>query len=193
MVERTLPEGGVVLVDAGNTGAHAVHHVRAPRHGHWLVAMGMAGMGYTFGAAIGAAFATGKRTLVLAGDGAFFMHGLEIHTAIEHQLPITYVIFNNRAHGMCLLRERLLLGEEGGYNTFRESRIGAGLAAMFPDLSSSDCYTLTDVECALSRAALVPGPSVVCACLPDVDVPPFAAFRSAISARSADVNQEQRP
>ena len=176
-VTPTLPEGSVVLVDAGNTGAHAVHHVHAPRDGRWLIAMGMAGMGYTFGGAIGAAFATGKRTLVVAGDGAFFMHGLEIHTAIEHQLPITYVIVNNQAHGMCLLRERLLLREESGCNVFRKSNIGAGLAAMFPGLASSDCRTLSEVERAVARAALVPGPSVVCACLPDVDVPPFAAFR----------------
>ena len=74
--------------------------------------MGMAGMGYAFGAAIGAACATGRRCVVLAGDGAFFMHGLEIHTAVEHALPITYIMLNNSAHGMCLVRERLLLGEE---------------------------------------------------------------------------------
>jgi acetolactate synthase I/II/III large subunit len=184
-VERTLPQDGVVLVDAGNTGAHAVHYLRAPRKGHWLVAMGMAGMGYTFGAAIGAAFATGTRTVVLAGDGAFFMHGLEIHTAVQHWLPITYVIFNNRAHGMCLLRERLLLGEESGYNVFRESNIGEGLAAMFPGLAASDCRTTADLEHGLAHVMNQPGPSVLCAHLPGVDVPPFAAFRSALAAGRA--------
>ena len=32
-VERTLPDDGVVVVDAGNTGAQAVHHLRLPRGG----------------------------------------------------------------------------------------------------------------------------------------------------------------
>jgi acetolactate synthase-1/2/3 large subunit len=143
----------------------------------------MAGMGYTFGAAIGAALATGRRVLVLAGDGAFFMHGLEVHTAVQHRLPITYVIFNNRAHGMCLMRERLLLGEEGGYNAFLSSHIGGGLAAMFPGLPASDCSTLEELEAALGRARTASGPAVVCAELPAVEVPPFAALQAAFAAR----------
>ncbi len=181
-IERATPEDGVVLIDAGNTGAHAVHYLRSPRHGHWLVAMGMAGMGYTFGAAIGAAFSSGRRTLVLAGDGAFFMHGLEIHTAVQHQLPITYVIFNNKAHGMCLVRERLLLGQESGYNVFRDSQIGKGLAAIFPGLRASDCTSLQELEQALASAG--DGPVVICAELPGIEIPPFVAFKAALAART---------
>jgi acetolactate synthase-1/2/3 large subunit len=184
-VERALPEGGVVLVDAGNTGAQAVHHLRLPRGGRSLIAMGMAGMGYSFGAAVGAALATGRRCTVLAGDGAFFMHGLDIHTAVEHGLPITYVIFNNRAHGMCLVRERLLLREVSGYNSFRSSHIGAGLAAMFPGLPGRDCRTLDEVEGALALAAAGDGPFVITAELAEVEVPPFTAFQQAIASGAA--------
>jgi acetolactate synthase-1/2/3 large subunit len=139
--------------------------------------MGMAGMGYTFGAATGAACATKRRCFVLAGDGAFYMHGMEIHTAVEHSLPITYVIFDNRAHGMCLVRERLLLGENAGYNTFGPARIGAGLAAMFPGLRATDCETVEDVEAALSASLALTGPSVISVVQDDVEVPPFSLFQ----------------
>jgi acetolactate synthase-1/2/3 large subunit len=176
-VARSLPDGSVVLVDAGNTGASSIHEVRAPRDGHWLVAMGMAGMGYTFGAAVGAACATGRRCTVIAGDGAFFMQGLDVHTAVEHELPITYVILNNGAHGMCLVRERLLLADNAGYNAFRRSHIGAGLAAMFPRLSGRDCRSMAELEEALAHAAERRGPSVIAVELPEVEVPPFAAFQ----------------
>jgi acetolactate synthase-1/2/3 large subunit len=182
-VTRALPSGGVVLVDAGNTGAEAVHHLRLPRGGRWLLAMGMAGMGWTFGAAVGAALATGKRCTVLAGDGAFFMHGLDVHTAIEHQLPITYVVFNNRAHGMCLVRERLLLGAESGYNRFGPARIGAGLAAMFPGLAAQDCDSIAALEEALARARASSGPAVIAVDMPEVEVPPFLAFASPAGGR----------
>jgi acetolactate synthase-1/2/3 large subunit len=185
LVERALPDGGVVVIDAGNTGAHAVHHLRLPRGGRSLIAMGMAGMGWSFGAAVGAALASGRRTFVLAGDGAFFMHGLEVHTALEHRLPITYLVFNNRAHGMCVVRERLLLREETGYNRFRASHIGAGLGAMFPGLAARDCRTLDEVGRALAEAASADGPSIVCAELPEVEVPPFAAFRQALAEQAA--------
>ncbi|HWB82314.1 MAG TPA: thiamine pyrophosphate-binding protein [Nannocystaceae bacterium] len=175
-VARTLPSDGVVLVDAGSTGASAAHHLAIPRDARWLLAMGMAGMGWCFGAAIGAAFASGRRCTVVAGDGAFFMHGLELHTAVEHALPITYVILDNRAHGMCLVRERLLLHTDAGYNDFHRSRIGTGLAAMFPRMSAIDCTDIDALERALQRAATCPGPAVVCAQLPAVEVPPFQQF-----------------
>jgi acetolactate synthase-1/2/3 large subunit len=179
VIERSLPAGSVVLVDAGNTGATTAHYLRAPREGRWLLAMGMAGMGYTFGAAIGAACATGKRCTVLAGDGAFFMNGLDIHTAVEHELPITYIVFNNSAHGMCLVRERVLLGENAGYNAFRRSHIGAGLGAMFPRLEAYDCRSSELLASALERAAKAKGPTLVTVELEEVEVPPFAAFQKA--------------
>jgi acetolactate synthase I/II/III large subunit len=178
-VNRATPDGSVLVVDAGNTGAAAVHELSLPRGGRWLIAMGMAGMGYAFGGAVGAAVASGRRCFVLAGDGAFFMHGLEIHTAVEHSLPITYVIFNNRAHGMCLVRERLLLHVDAGYNAFRRSHLGAAFGEMFPSLDASDCRTLGELEAALQRSLFHAGPSVIGVELAAVEVPPFAAFQAA--------------
>ncbi len=105
------------------------------------------------------------------------MHGMEIHTAIEHSLPITYVIFNNRAHGMCLVRERLLLGENAGYNAFRASHLGAGLAAMFPGLPAVDCATDRELSCALEASAAHAGPSVISVELDRVEVPAFTTFQ----------------
>ncbi len=176
-VERAIGRDHVVIVDAGNTGASAVHHLRAPQQGSWLLAMGMAGMGHAFGASIGAAFASGRRCWVIAGDGAFYMHGLEIHTAVEHQLPITYVILNNSAHGMCVVRERLLLHQNAGYNVFRRSHLAAGLASMFPGLCAHDCANGAELETALREAADAPGPSVIGVELDEIEVPPFVAFQ----------------
>jgi acetolactate synthase-1/2/3 large subunit len=115
--------------------------------------------------------------VVVAGDGAFFMHGLEIHTAVEHALPITYVFLDNRAHGMCAVRERLLLRQDGEYNLFGPSRLGAGLGALFPRLPAWDCEDIGAVEASLARAFAHSGPAVISAVLPEVEVPPFAAFR----------------
>jgi acetolactate synthase-1/2/3 large subunit len=179
LLAKTWCAAATVLVDAGNTGASAVHYLRAPPGGRWLLAMGMAGMGYTYGAAIGAAFATDRRVFVVSGDGAFFMHGLEVHTAVEHHLPITYLVLDNAAHGMCLVREQLLLGETSGYNGFRRSCLGAGLAAMFPGLPGFDCDSLEQLERALFHSQNTDGPCFMSVQLPEVEVPPFAAFASA--------------
>ncbi|MGZ8747285.1 MAG: thiamine pyrophosphate-binding protein, partial [Mycobacterium sp.] len=86
-LDAVLPDEADIVVDAGNTGAAAIHHLPARRAGRFLVALGMGGMGYSFGAGIGMAFARRRRTVIVAGDGSFFMHGLELHTAIQHRLP----------------------------------------------------------------------------------------------------------
>ncbi|MEO8181477.1 MAG: thiamine pyrophosphate-binding protein [Deltaproteobacteria bacterium] len=189
LLASNWPEAATVLVDAGNAGASAVHYLRAPRAGRWLLAMGMAGMGYSYGAAIGAAFATGRRVFVVSGDGAFFMHGLEVHTAVEHDLPITYLVLDNAAHGMCLVREHLLLGGSSGYNVFRRSCLGAGLATMFPGLAAFDCSSAEQVEQALAKCRGIAGPCFVSARLPEVEVPPFAAFEGARAQGISNVSR----
>ncbi len=76
--------------------------------------------------------------VVIAGDGAFFMHGMEVHTAVHYRLPVTFVLLNNNAHAMCVTREQLYYNDFYSYNRFSPSHLGAGLAAMFPKLTSTD-------------------------------------------------------
>ena len=88
--------------------------------------------------ALGVAFGRRRRTVVIAGDGSFFMHGMEIHTALQYRLPVTFLLFDNHAHAMCVTREQLFYDDLYSYNRFGPSRLGAGLAAMFPGLASVD-------------------------------------------------------
>ncbi|MBV8442238.1 MAG: oxalyl-CoA decarboxylase [Hyphomicrobiales bacterium] len=67
--------------------------MRQPRRrldcGTWGV-MGI-GMGY----AIGAAAATGKPVVAIAGDSAFGFSGMEVETICRYRLPIVTLVFNN--------------------------------------------------------------------------------------------------
>ncbi|MGW2781596.1 thiamine pyrophosphate-binding protein [Streptomyces populi] len=177
-VEAALPEDAHVFVDAGNTGASAVHLLPAPRHGRFVVALGMGGMGYTFGAGIGAALATGRRTYVLAGDGAFFMHGAEVHTAVEHSAPVTFVVFNNNAHAMCVLREEFLQGGVRGDDLFGRTDIAAGMAAAFPSLDVTGAEDAAQLREALLRGNTGGGPAFVALDCDPREVPPFLPFQS---------------
>ena len=175
-LERALPRGADVFADAGNTGAAVVHHLSLTDDSKFVVALGMGGMGYSFGAAIGSALARRRRTFVVAGDGAFYMHGLEVHTAIEYEVPVTFVLFNNNSHAMCVTREQVLLGRENGDNRFRAAHLAAGLASMFPGLPTWFAGTLPDLQSALGAASCEPGPAVIeVLCSPD-EIPPFTPF-----------------
>jgi acetolactate synthase-1/2/3 large subunit len=175
-LDRALPDGVDIVVDAGNTGAAAIHHLPVRRDGRFVVALGMGGMGYSFGAGVGIAFARRKRTVVIAGDGAFYMHGMEVHTALQYRLPVTFVLFDNHAHAMCVTREQLFYDDLYSYNRFGPSRLGAGLATMFPGLPSVDVTDVGELAAALMTALDADGPSVVSIeCSPD-EIPPFANF-----------------
>lgn len=181
VLDAALPDGTDIVVDAGNIGASAIHYLPVRRDGRFIVALGMGGMGYSFGAGIGMTFhrAGGgirRRTVVIAGDGSFFMHGMEIHTAVQYRLPITFLLFDNHAHAMCVTREQLFYDDQYSYNRFGPSRLGAGLAAMFPGLTALDVDDIEHLPAALRTALESDGPSVVSVeCSPD-EIPPFAAF-----------------
>ncbi|MGW4845091.1 thiamine pyrophosphate-binding protein [Nocardia brasiliensis] len=175
-IAARLTPGTDVVVDAGNTGAAAVHHLPVPPGGRFVIALGMGGMGYAFGAGIGSALGRRRRTFVLAGDGAYFMHGHEVHTAVEYHAPVTFVIFNNNAHAMCVTREQLYYSGDYTYNRFAPARIGAAVAAMFPHLPAYSAETRAEFEAALDATATATGPVVLeIRCDPD-EIPPFAPF-----------------
>lgn len=68
---------------------------------HFLAPRGLAGLGWSCGAAIGArlAMADTGRLVVLAGDGGWAYGLAEVETAVRAGLPIVYVVLNNAALG----------------------------------------------------------------------------------------------
>ena len=130
------------------------------------------------------AVGTGDRTVVVAGDGSFFMHGMELHTAIQYRLPVTFVLFNNNAHAMCVTREQLFYGDRYSYNRFTPSRLGAGLAAMFPGLPSVDVAEPPSCPARCARPWPHDGPSVVSIECSADEIPPFAPFLDQLQQHS---------
>jgi acetolactate synthase-1/2/3 large subunit len=193
VLDAALPDGVDIVVDAGNIGASAIHYLPARRDGRFVVALGMGGMGYSFGAALGIAFGRNRRTVVIAGDGSFFMHGMEIHTAVQYGLPVTFLLFDNHAHAMCVTREQHFYNDAYSYNRFGPSRLGAGLAAMFPGLSAVDVDTVDDLPTALRAALDIDGPSVIAVECSADEIPPFAAFLGNAAVKKPVIAEESSP
>ena len=174
--------GGVraVFADAGNAGASAIHYLPFGAQ-RFVVALGMGGMGYGIAAGVGCAIAETaapdpQRVVVIAGDGAFLMHGMEIHTAIEHRAPLTLIVLNNNAHGMCVTREQLYFPGTPSVNRFAPADIAGGLTALFPGLDVVHAQHRSEVE--QGCAALFAASGTNCLVIdtdPD-ECPPFAPF-----------------
>lgn len=119
-----------LFFDAGNCVISALHQLRFSKNTQTHIALGMGGMGYAIAAGIGAQFGEGQHTAVITGDGGFLISGLEVHTAVEYQLPILFLVFNNNQHGMCVTRQQCFFDDRitaSTYSTVHIATIAKGL------------------------------------------------------------------
>jgi acetolactate synthase-1/2/3 large subunit len=183
------------VVDAGNAAAALTRDLPLGPGSTFLMALGMGGMGYSFGAALGAHYANGLPTIVFAGDGAFFMHGSEIHTALEENAPILFVIADNRAHGMCVTRDQIFFGagDDRRLNRFGRTELGAGLQALYPKLQVERATTAAALDQAVLKLRDRQGPAALVLELETDEMPPFRPFLDEINkAVVTKLNSEAR-
>lgn len=93
-LERHARPDTVFSVDSGNGLFLAMEHLRLDGPGRFIGPVDYSCMGYSVPAAIGAAFASpGREVIVLPGDGALLMTGLELLTASSHRTaPAVFVL-----------------------------------------------------------------------------------------------------
>ncbi|MFC3908110.1 thiamine pyrophosphate-binding protein [Legionella dresdenensis] len=174
LLDNYIQRTDIVYADAGNTGGGALHYLKGGQY--FGIALGMGGMGYALGASIGSSIRDNTISWCIAGDGAVLMHGMEIHTAIEENLPIRFIILNNNAHAMCYTREHLYLGTTGTFNVFRESRYGQGFAHLFPGFYSHDVKNIAELENHLNYLRGYNKPALLSLEVDCKELPPFAPF-----------------
>ncbi len=61
---------------------------------------GISSLGHAIPAAIGARFASPRRTFAILGDGGFQMCCMELMTAVNYRIPLTVIMFNNGTLGL---------------------------------------------------------------------------------------------
>ena len=101
-LQRLLPEDAAITNGAGNFASwvhrYFVYHGLAKGHKTQLAPTSGA-MGYGVPAGIGAAIATGRLVVTLAGDGDFLMNGQELATANQYGAKTIVVLLNNGVYG----------------------------------------------------------------------------------------------
>jgi acetolactate synthase-1/2/3 large subunit len=91
----------VVVTDVGQNQMWSAQFYRHNRPRSFISSGGMGTMGFGIPAAIGAAFGRPDRKVVaVCGDGGAQMTFEELVVAVEHKLPITFVVINNNCLGM---------------------------------------------------------------------------------------------
>jgi len=113
---KYFPDNTRFLSDAGNSWAWTTHYLHPKQAGYYRIGLGYGAMAWAIGAAVGTAFGClNKPVVCITGDGSFLMSGMEITVAVQHQLPIVYVVLNDQALGMVKHGQRMGGAEEIGY------------------------------------------------------------------------------
>jgi acetolactate synthase I/II/III large subunit len=100
---KNLPDNAIVTCDAGENRILMTHFYQTKMAGGFLQAAGSGPMGFGIPAALSAKLVHPDRPVVaVCGDGGFAMTMNGMMTAIEHDIPITAVVFNNNALGWVL-------------------------------------------------------------------------------------------
>ncbi|GHO46923.1 thiamine pyrophosphate-binding protein [Ktedonospora formicarum] len=150
-MNEVLPEETLLFVDNGNCLSWAGQFYEARQPGTVFFATNTASMGYAIAASIGGKIADPERPVVaLLGDGAFGMHGLEVHTAAEYNVPVTWVVLNNGGHGMVQNGEKLLKGTS--YLTTFQEPLQVGAIARNLGVHACVVSTLADFEASLRQS-----------------------------------------
>jgi thiamine pyrophosphate-dependent acetolactate synthase large subunit-like protein len=93
---RMLPPGGVILADAGAHLAWLGYYLELAEGQNFRKCGTFGPMAAHTNAAIGLKAAQPHRTVVVGcGDGCYAMSGFELMTAVENDLPVIWVIFND--------------------------------------------------------------------------------------------------
>ncbi len=95
-VRALLPPEAIVLTSSGNIQAQAYQEMQFTQTRTYLSAGGFSTMGWSYPAALGAKLAKPEVPVVaLVGDGDFLMTVQELATAVQYDIPVVAVVFNN--------------------------------------------------------------------------------------------------
>ena len=111
-IDRATKGRAVIVTDVGQHQMWSAQFFRHNRARHFLSSGGMGTMGFGIPAAIGAAFARpDHKTVAICGDGGAQMTFEEMVVAVEHKLPVTFVVINNACLGMVRQWQELFYGK----------------------------------------------------------------------------------
>ncbi len=100
VINKIKDKSTIIATDVGQHQMWAAQYVDFEQKRRFASSGGLGTMGYGLGAAIGAAAATGDKTVLITGDGSFGMNLNELATAVTYNSPIVIVLLNNGVLGM---------------------------------------------------------------------------------------------
>ncbi len=159
-LNKFLGENTAVATDVGQHQMWAAQNLSFKKSRRFASSGGLGTMGFGMGAAIGAAFGTGERTVLVTGDGSFGMCLNELATAVTYNIPIVILLMNNGVLGMVRQWQTLFFDKHYSNTVLDRKTDFIKLAKAFgADGERAD--SVAELEKALENAFNCSGPYVI--------------------------------
>ena len=174
-----------VATDVGQHQMWTAQYCKFEKPRTFLSSGGLGTMGFGMGAAIGACTGTGRKTVLVTGDGSFHMNLNELCTAVSHRLPLVILLMDNNTLGMVRQWQGLFYGKRYSQTTLDRKTDYIKLAEAF----GAKGYTIAgekDILPVLQKAFAEAGPVLV-DCKIGIDdkvlpmIPPGKSYDSVIT------------
>lgn len=139
---------------------------------------GAIGPGLPF--ALGAVVGTGKRAILINGDGGFMFHATELATAAQYQLPLVVCVFNDGGYGVL---RWLQSNRFGRINETDLGKMDFAKMAESMGVPGERVQSVEAFEAALERGLATDGPYMV-----DVDMEHFEPMEISIMPKKKPVD-----
>ncbi|MBX6394892.1 MAG: thiamine pyrophosphate-binding protein [Alicyclobacillaceae bacterium] len=109
-VRYALPGDAILAVDTTLVGIAMARYLPVLRPRTFLYPMHFGSLGFAVPAAIGAAVGGVGQAVAVTGDGSLMFTVQELSTALQEDLPLLILVFNNRAYGSVRHNQRQAYG-----------------------------------------------------------------------------------
>lgn len=193
IIGQMAEKNAIFTVDTGMCIIWAARYVQMERDQRMLASYSHASMANALPQAIGASLAAPDRQVIaFCGDGGLAMLMGELLTAVELELPVKLMVFNNSSRAM-VHREMRDAGYEPWGTSVKNPDFGAVARAM--GLFGERVEKAEDIRNAIARAFAHPGPALIDFVTDALaDPPPPGVMLEQIGNRpsSATANEETR-
>jgi acetolactate synthase-1/2/3 large subunit len=188
-IGRMLPPGAVILADAGAHLAWLGYYVELDEGQNYRKTGSYGPMSGHVNGAIGVKLATPERTVVVGcGDGCYSMAGFELMTAVQNDVPVIWVIFNDHEYKLIKLYQYATYGH-AGLVEFQNPDFAA-----YAEACGADGYhveSIEDFEEAFSHALASGRPSVIDAKITRWAVPHYSSSPKGVLAGAVETIEKR--
>ncbi|MDD7344669.1 MAG: biosynthetic-type acetolactate synthase large subunit [Ruminococcus sp.] len=160
VINKVKDKSTIIATDVGQHQMWAAQYTDFEQKRRFASSGGLGTMGYGLGAAIGAAVATGDKTVLITGDGSFGMNLNELATAVTYNTPIVIVLLNNGVLGMVRQWQTLFFGKRYSNTTLGRKTDFVKLAEAF-GLEAERVSSIDEFEQAFKRGMAHNGPYLI--------------------------------